>query len=221
MVSPKRRFGFTLSELLVALGILGVISAFAIPKLIQGTSRSETVAKLKDAMNILETAWYNAKTQGNYAVGSPLYNTIASQVNALTVSADSPPAGTGCFTSIGFVTFAGGLTIAGLDARTVLLEDLGADVSPGDTLTRNNLLNNEICIDVNGRTGPNTPGGDVFYGDFSQNGNFDGELGQFTPGADTKNFWWGAANAQLYNQYGAYAASILSANALGRFIGAN
>ena len=44
-----RRFAFTLAEVLITLGIIGVIAAMTIPGLITNFKKRETVAKVKVA----------------------------------------------------------------------------------------------------------------------------------------------------------------------------
>jgi type II secretory pathway pseudopilin PulG len=50
----KRFLGFTLSELLISLGVIALIAAFSVPKIIGDTSRNQTRLELKEALNTIE-----------------------------------------------------------------------------------------------------------------------------------------------------------------------
>ena len=51
------RFGFTLAEVLITLGIIGVVAAMTIPNLIQHYSQEATVNKLKKTISVLNQAY--------------------------------------------------------------------------------------------------------------------------------------------------------------------
>ena len=51
-----KRFAFTLSEVLITLGIIGVVAAIVTPVLIQNYEKQETAAKVKAAYSILSQA---------------------------------------------------------------------------------------------------------------------------------------------------------------------
>ena len=50
----KRFLGFTLSELLVALGVIGLIAAFSIPKILVDTSQNQVRLQIREALNAIE-----------------------------------------------------------------------------------------------------------------------------------------------------------------------
>jgi prepilin-type N-terminal cleavage/methylation domain-containing protein len=51
----KQFLGFTLSELLVCLGVIGLIAAFTVPKVLADTARTQTRMQLKEALNAIES----------------------------------------------------------------------------------------------------------------------------------------------------------------------
>lgn len=53
-----RRHGFTLSELLVALAILGVIATFTIPKVLEGSNSSRYNAIVEEAAASLSAIYH-------------------------------------------------------------------------------------------------------------------------------------------------------------------
>ena len=59
--------GFTLSELLVSLAILGLISAFAIPKVLSAVGDGATKAIIKEAFSTISEAYQSVKLDNNGA----------------------------------------------------------------------------------------------------------------------------------------------------------
>ena len=55
-----KKYAFTLAEVLITLGIIGVVSAMTIPSVVQKQREKETIAKLRVAQSILTNAVKNA-----------------------------------------------------------------------------------------------------------------------------------------------------------------
>ena len=51
-----KRFGFTLPEVLITLGIIGVVAALTIPNFIENYNKRATAVRLKKTYNTLATA---------------------------------------------------------------------------------------------------------------------------------------------------------------------
>ena len=62
-VGVKQKVAFTLAEVLITLGIIGVVAALTLPSLIQKQHEKETVAKVKKAYSILSQAYLSANTE--------------------------------------------------------------------------------------------------------------------------------------------------------------
>ena len=54
--APYRKFGFTLAEVLITLGIIGVVAAMTLPALISNYKKAQTVSQLKASYSILSQA---------------------------------------------------------------------------------------------------------------------------------------------------------------------
>lgn len=52
----KQKFGFTLAEVLITLGVIGIVAAMTIPTMMQKTNDSKTVSKLKKGYSALKSA---------------------------------------------------------------------------------------------------------------------------------------------------------------------
>ena len=59
----KIKFAFTLAEVLITLGIIGVVAAMTIPTLMQKYYEKQTVAKLKETYSILSQALKSASQE--------------------------------------------------------------------------------------------------------------------------------------------------------------
>ena len=53
----ERKKAFTLAEVLITLGIIGVVAAISIPTLMQNTNEKDTVAKVQKAYNVMANAY--------------------------------------------------------------------------------------------------------------------------------------------------------------------
>ena len=61
----KRKYGFTLAEVLVTLGIIGVVSAMTVPSLMQNYQRQSYVTQLHKVYNIISQAFVQYQTDRN------------------------------------------------------------------------------------------------------------------------------------------------------------
>lgn len=57
MLRTKGNLGFTLAEVLITLGIIGVVAALTIPTLIENYQKHETVTKLQRAISVINQAY--------------------------------------------------------------------------------------------------------------------------------------------------------------------
>ena len=58
--SRNDRFGFTLAEVLITLGIIGVVAAMTMPTLIANYQKKQTIVQLKKAYSVLNQAYQNS-----------------------------------------------------------------------------------------------------------------------------------------------------------------
>lgn len=164
----KKLIAFTLAEVLITLGIIGVVAALTIPTLLQNQQDQQKVAKLKKEYSVLSQAytmavqengtpdtWITSTAMGDPTSGMNIFNNLAPYLKI----SKNCGFGTGCLpvpfaplddsdTSQGFVKF------QLVDGTIVYLRSWGSvnlpDVGP-------------IWVDVNGVNGPNQKGKDLFY----------------------------------------------------------
>lgn len=217
--------GFTLAELLIALGILGVIAAFTIPKILSATGQAQNTAALRDTVSILEQTWYSAKLQQQTVAGTLFANltapTATGALNFQDAAAGAPNAagapynaaatlGTcGLAANTGWIRFANGIVITSISDTA---GSVPANISNGMAATNNEVL----CVDTNGGAGPNTLGTDQFLGTFNASGfGAAGAAPNTATAATNKNFFWGdqANNYQTHVDGAAPAAVSQNAGA--------
>lgn len=171
--------GFTLAEVLITLGIIGVVAAMTIPTLMNATQSRETVTSLKKVFSTLSSAYLLAQQEN----GPPeTWDLTAHPENMLGYMAPYLKVTKNCGTGPG--CFPSGVNYKGLDGSP--WSDLSSNTSiyklqlpdgmiiagvpysgdctaNGGTSTQ---LNNALCggfdVDINGFKGPNTGGKDVF-----------------------------------------------------------
>lgn len=177
--------GFSLSEVLMALAIVGIIAAITVPSLVQSTSKDEYYQRFKSAYSLLDTATeaINAECNGNIkncltnpntgdndeATVSEIYNLYKKHLKIV----KDCGTGTGCFGS-GFYKHLNGsphFDYNGFGFRTMILAngfslaiDWNGLVGYGATVGAFNLY-----IDLNGITPPNQLGRDLFWLSYNPN----------------------------------------------------
>jgi len=166
-----KRLGFTLAEVLITLGIIGVVAAMTIPTLITNYQKRATVAKLKRAYSVIKQAYLmsydqvgdptaeEAKTMGieNY------FKTYWAPYIKATVCQTPNECGYGSNTPWVAANSSKVTTVAvSVTERATFYTNDGflyvVFVSGG----KNDTVSYIIC-DINGGKGPNQLGKDVFY----------------------------------------------------------
>ena len=169
-IRPKA--AFTLAEVLITLGIIGVVAAMTIPNLITTHQKKVTVTKLQKAISVLNQAYKTSyeevgEPDDAFLLGSEAYfNTYWAPFVKTAVLCEtskkcgfsgnvSHPRGT----SQGF-DFGSDIMVAFITQDGLLYAILTASTgSTPDTTVASNI----IAVDINGGKGPNRFGRDFFY----------------------------------------------------------
>lgn len=201
--------GFTLSEILLVLSVIGVVAAMTIPTVINKISKEQYVSKLKKEYSLLSQAYnmiisdaggsilnngnFNSAT-GDAATDANAMNEFATKLNVIKNCGN----GTGCWYNSplkllsGTVNFSDNLenTWDGTLGKAILADGTSVRVDINNTSCTYNAgtagtpLANSGCgaiyIDLNGASSPNTHGRDVFVFWLTQTGIF--PLGTFGDG---------------------------------------
>lgn len=175
MTSNKKLSGFTLAEVLITLGIIGVVAALTIPSLMNSTQDNEFKSALKEANTILSQAIVKMTTDnGGTLTGicasndSVCFKNMIKQYVKYTKECDNTIITNGCWVTN---TSLDGTTIntnAFPDSGLVLQNGMMMSfqwVSSSCTYSDGNSSNwkcARIDVDVNGAKGPNKFGKDAF-----------------------------------------------------------
>lgn len=79
----SKKLGFTLSELLISLAILGLIAVFAIPKVVQALTEQQLKAAGKEAISTLYSVLFEGWRTGELTQNSTFDNVITYPDNKL------------------------------------------------------------------------------------------------------------------------------------------
>lgn len=187
--NSRSSFGFTLAEVLITLGIIGVIAALTIPSLLQNMQERSTMAALKKAYSTLSAAHKQAVkengTPDNWDVGATgtpngsenILNMLAPYLNI----AKKCDRNAGCFPNLNYKTLSGD-DDDNFDSNNGYAKAKLADGSLISIITYDDctwqmgssLLSQEVCgeveVDINGFKGPNQYGTDTFIFTIGKNG---------------------------------------------------
>lgn len=164
--------GFTLAEVLITLGVIGVVAAMTMPSLINHYREKETITKLKKFQSIMNQA-YNTMIADNDTIenwGLTSYNDeesaklIFSKFKPyLKVAKDCGVGVKGCFPDVNYKLLSGGSSINFITDQNKRYMFILADGATGAFLSNTISFNSfEIYYDVNGAKPPNQFGKDLF-----------------------------------------------------------
>lgn len=154
---PRKRFGFTLAELLVSLLILGEIATFTIPKILSSQQEQRKKAVFKETISTLSVFLNNgifSNTLNNSTSELSMRQALPQNLNFATI------VDLGIYSSSGVPNACWGSSIQGIRGWYGLMHN-GACVAPsGPLLDGSGKQTFIMAIDYNGPDGPNTFGQD-------------------------------------------------------------
>ncbi len=169
-----KKCAFTLAEVLITLGIIGVVAALTVPTLMQKTDERETVSKFKknvkvfsDAVGMAVTEHGNIKTWGLTKDDADSAAKINEYISPyLKVQKICNQGNCDGYSISGFNKLSGGIydiVLFNNFPRLFLADGSIAIIRPYETSFA-------IFIDLNGNKDPNTFGKDIFNFNYSENG---------------------------------------------------
>jgi len=181
---------FTLAEVLITLGIIGIVAALTMPSLIQKHKEKVTVVKLKKIYSVMSQAYLKAQQEhGTPEDWGIVETTMSGQSSAIITDilvqylnvSKYCGRSKGCWYD-SFTMNLGGTLNTNFNTHTdyskILLADGTAIALYGFSVCANNYyglgLLNDVCAkfvtDINGPSPPNTYGKDVFWFYLTNNG---------------------------------------------------
>lgn len=162
-----KRFGFTLAEVLITLGIIGVVAAMTIPNLITSAQKNATVTGLREAHSILTQALKMYAYDSGYDDGTDFDTTLTPQAFAekyfkpyLKVARECTNVNQGCWKTdnfYGYYDLAGHKKTDTVPYSLVLNNGM---ILGFGKISGHNLFS--IVVDINGHNNRNVMGKDVF-----------------------------------------------------------
>ncbi len=163
-----KKCAFTLAEVLVTLGIIGVVAAMTMPVLTQNNTEKVTVTRLKKAYSILSQAYTSASSENinitEWGLGEKwsqegAKNIAEKLIPYLKVTKDCGFE-KGCFPANVTYKYFDGTTWYGIDSATRPYKLILAD---GTLIAIESLgTRGKVFVDINGFKGPNQDGKDLF-----------------------------------------------------------
>ncbi len=172
--------GFTLAEVLITLGIIGIVAAMTMPTLITNYQKKETATRLKYAYSVIAEAvkmseidngpmedWLDesTETEGTTEVTKKFVDTYLTPYVKTVKTIKMPTSGMPYeyyYKENGQLVSAGGHTHYSIALANGIYLHFNANYSQKDTMS--------LRIDTNGQKGPNIVGRDTFFANFNSKG---------------------------------------------------
>ncbi len=161
----NKRFGFTLSEVLITMSIIGVISALTVPTLVSNYQQKALAVKLRkvvrelvDAADMLMTE--EGKTKFSATTGYSDLDTFVT-TRLKTIKTCDSGSTSSCFASVNYRSISGTSASAAFacSGKSYVLADSAAICLSKDDTYKPDVA---VVVDVNGQKGPNMAGRDLF-----------------------------------------------------------
>lgn len=165
VTGQRAGFGFTLAEVLITLGIIGVVAALTMPSLIQKHKEMETVIKLKKAYSAISQAYTTILFEDNINTVQYEYDSLIMMEKFNKHLKFQKVCGydRGCFPDVTYEQVQGGAYVNwerdNKDRTRAIMNDGTLIMFNHNT----NYIFAQIYVDINGFKGPNQLGKDFFY----------------------------------------------------------
>ncbi len=160
----NKKFAFTLSEVLITMGVIGIIAAITVPTLVKNYQNKAFVVQLRSILNDIETATDLATTEEgktSFLKTTAFNNITAFPANYLR-TVKSCSTSSSCFNS----TYG---TVSGATATTWNCSTTSYILANGAAIC---MIRGAVYVDTNGKKGPNIGGRDMFYLPMDSDGAF-------------------------------------------------
>ncbi len=181
-----KKAAFTLAEVLITLGVIGIVAAMTIPNLVQSYQEKVTVTKLKEFYSMLsqvvQMAVVENGTPDNWGFETGNSEKMITMLKPYIKFDKICDVGEKCHSASSIYSKSGG-TLLNYIFNTYTLERYAAKLSNGivmsaylqspdcnQTISETHKTCGEYAVDVNGSSKPNTYGSDIFLLDLTKDG---------------------------------------------------
>ena len=177
-VSPKRKFAFTLAEVLITLGVIGVVAALTLPTLIANYKKQVIISKLNKVYSTINQAYIFAKSDNGELQDWKLENYTESDKDDedilyyllpyLKVLRFCGKSEKGCFPNVAYGSIGSTGFGVNIDSSKWYSNAILEDGSIISSITFRSNVGNKVIVrgfirvDVNGNNPPNVLGIDLF-----------------------------------------------------------
>lgn len=186
MLLTKKQNGFTLAEILITLGIIGVVAAMTIPPLMNKTNDSELRNSYKKVYSeVSQAAIKMALDNGGTLEGlftdttNSMKNQFKPYLNTVSDCDDGTSAGICWHAMANWKSYSGSSTHVNVNNRSALVLNNGALITFSGASAAENSACSAVCgsvnrcgyliVDVNGFKKPNVIGQDIFFMNIQKN----------------------------------------------------
>lgn len=217
-MEKESKIAFTLAEVLITLGIIGVVAAMTMPSLIQSYKEKATVTAVKQSYSIFAQALkmvtidnpdLSALTDSKLSAkenSQIMFNEISKHIKKVkSCDVDKKCMGNTYYLNLNnekvsnWDTYNNLVTGVLANGTSFWILSLPASISGAETYT------GQIGIDINGNKRPNKFGVDFFWFTFGMDGNLYAGRGPYnekTPAGEYNNCELGGSGLSIYNGYG-------------------
>ena len=163
--------GFTLTELLITLSIIGVVAILTVPNVTRNINTRVNIAKLQSTIDLLDNAMNTMKVRervANMEDGSIVTNPsdfLSTYIKV--ISWCTPSEYSNCFNasykSIDSSNTIGSSVLSEVSAVILIPSGAAISILPSTTTEGNERVMGGFFIDINGQNPPNVIGRDFFY----------------------------------------------------------
>lgn len=167
-MNKDKRLAFTLAEVLITLGIIGVVAAMTIPTLMNNTKNAEIVTLFKKEYSVLNNAWHQLINENGgsileaYATSDDVLDALCAELKCVKTckAADSSE----CFVDTNWTKLDKTASWQSLAGASAILAD-GVSFS----IHNWNTGGGQLYMDINNLKKPNVMGRDIFEFEMNKN----------------------------------------------------
>lgn len=178
----KRKFAFTLTEIMIAMGVIGIISAITVPTLVNNYTKKANATQIRKFAQEIATAadMYTTENSKTHLKHTGIYNSVGNANTFITskfkVTKNCGASGSGCFAdNYRSISNASSLEKFNCTGSISYVLTNGVAICARATNSGSNYV--QFYVDINGTRAPNIGGRDMFMFYLRNDGDISGTIG--------------------------------------------